>query len=284
MSRRTRRVRLGRQWSDLAAMRAAVVEVFDVTVGDQRGSVFDGDYYAVDGVSGTTQSLIDRIDNTHTLTQGTSANQCAISSADAALKNSRSLTFAATEYYVSSRAASLWRYMHGDSSTPCTAVIVFVPTTDGASVATSTVFATVRQQDSASATGAFTTFATTTTTGEFNYRVTRSTATFTLNITVSGAPFSQGTGYSLRFRYAEGAGSPEYSAYKSGVSLSAGDSILAPATSSPASALVFGANAVTFDRRLAGRIAFAGFAPKDFSASEVSLVSAYLVAKYGVAT
>lgn len=245
------------------------------------GSIFSGDYYAIDGGTSKVASIIDHLDPTHALTQGTSAQQVAAPSADANLNSALSFTFAVSQRYTSNRAASTWAYLHGASSTPSTTVAVFVPNTDGASVTNNTIFSSVRNNDFTTQVGALLAYSTTTTVGGLIYRVGNGAAQ--VISTTPTTVFSQNVGSSMRVKYAEGTAT-EFSVHKLGVLASSGNSTNAPSASAPQSSLVLGASAVTFDQGLAGRLAFLAMVPKELSANELVVLSAYTTAKYGVAS
>lgn len=246
------------------------------------GSVFTADFYAVDGVTGKVASIIDWLDPTHALVQATSANQVDVPTHDSALNGAKSFTFAGSQRYVSNRAASAWKYLHGDSNTPSTTVAVFVPTTDGSFAVSNTIWGTVRQQDGSSQNGAFCSYTTATGTNEVTYRVTRSTTTTTLSSSTV-TTFPQGVGTSVRTRYAEGAGTPEWVVRKLGTQIASGDSLAAPATGNPQSSLTVGANAISFDRGLNARLAFLAFAPKMLSTDESAALLEFTFSTYGKA-
>lgn len=241
--------------------------------------MFSADRFTIDGTSGKVSALVDWMDSTHTLAQATSANQAAAPAADSAVRGARSLTFTGSQLYVSSRAASTWKYLH--DGTGFAVVAVFVPDTGGGSAAQNTIASTVRGADIASASGLVLSYTTTTTTGGLVARVARANATPTINQTPTTV-FTQSTAYSLRFDYLEGAGT-EYHLSKSGVSLATGASLAAPTATDPQGTLTIGANVSDASNKLTGRLAFFATAPAILTAAQATTLSAYLTQKYGVA-
>lgn len=89
--------------------------LFQKDIGGVSGvsdSWFDASYYVLDGVSGKVSDFVDYIDPTHTLRQATSANQCAVPSAVAAMNNALCVQGTGVEFYTSTRAPSAWKYLH----------------------------------------------------------------------------------------------------------------------------------------------------------------------------
>ena len=83
--------------------------------------VFTADYYAVDGVTGKVAAFIDWNDSSHTLAQSTSALQVNLPTVDSRFAGALTITATqANTRYVSSRAASSWRFLH--DGTGCSVV------------------------------------------------------------------------------------------------------------------------------------------------------------------
>lgn len=89
-------------------------------VSDSR---FDADYYAIDGGSGKVSDFIDYVDPTHTLHQGTGANQVAIPAAYGPMAGAFAASFLGSQFYDSNRAASAWPYLHNGSGCGLTSVL-----------------------------------------------------------------------------------------------------------------------------------------------------------------
>jgi hypothetical protein len=244
------------------------------------GSVFTADKVTLDGTTGKMTSWVDWLDETHTLTQGTDALRSAAPGVDANLNGAKSVAFTGAQYYSSSRAASTWGYLHKGAG--AFKLIVWVPDTNGGSAALNTLFGTYRGQDSGTVSGINVLYTTTTATGTLQVAVARASGTRTIDQTALVTQFSQNVPATMRMDYLEGA-SPEYTIRKLGVSIASGASGAAPSATDPQSTLVVGANPVSFDRKLTGRIAFMAFAPKVPTAGETQTIVDYIQQVYGVA-
>lgn len=112
---------------------------------------FIADRYTVDGGTGNVGSFVDLNDSTHTLAQAVGAAQVAVPAAHADFGGRLCGTFAGASYYVSSRAASTWNYLH--NGTGMEVVCVFTPTGVGA-VVTNVIWGTVNGGSVATQSGA----------------------------------------------------------------------------------------------------------------------------------
>lgn len=91
------------------------------------------DTCSIDGVTGKVASFVDRVPSgtgiratapSHALVQTTGANQVALPAHNASMGGRLTCTFAGSEYYVSSAAASAWKYLN--DGTGCDTFIVLV--------------------------------------------------------------------------------------------------------------------------------------------------------------
>lgn len=266
MSRRTRRGRCSSVGYNPSALFYAVKNIFDVTVSGQRGCIFSGDNYTVDGVSGKTASFVDHIDNTHAAAQSTSGSQVALPVADATLNGAMSYSFAGGQRYISNRAASAFKFLH---TGPFFEVAVFV---SGSS--DRFVWSTINFASTAGKTGALSFHGPTSIT-----RRGYDAGTIVLSAGPT-TPFSNGARGSFAMQYLEGA-SPEYVTRGNGAQLSTGSA--AGGVADPETTLYIGGHSGG-TLYYTGRIAFLGLMPAIPTASQLATISAYTQAKYGVGT
>jgi hypothetical protein len=263
--------------ANLAALFASVRTIFDVTSGGQRGSVFTSDYYALDGGTGKVSDFVDYIDNTHTLHQGTSAQQAAVPATDANLRGAKSTTFA-NQWYDSTRAASLWKYLH--DGTGMTIINVFVPNT--ASNGFYSVCGTVSGLNIDTGVGLYHRWLHGATRTVYLY-VSRASATRTVSAQVASlATLGQNVGSVTDCSYQE-ATSPEYNVRIANVSVVSGSSAAAPSAANPDATLRLGAD-VLGGQPAAMRWRATLLAPKTLSAAERAAVYAWILADTGIAT
>lgn len=231
------------------------------------GSVFDAGYYALDGASGKVAAFIDYLDPTHTLAQGTSANQVSAPAPDAAFNNEASVSFTATQYYTSSRAASAFRYLH--DGTGCT--MIAVCTVSDLS-ATRALLAT---RGTSAATGIRWGFVSTPA-----YSFVALNGATNVVTAQTGTPVVN-TNYIYRASYVE-SGSPEYVLATGNSTITSGSSASAPAAGDPTATLRLGANTDAAQPHR-GKLCALLLAPKVLSAGELATVHSYFLAKYAVA-
>jgi hypothetical protein len=245
----------------LVAQFSAVKKVF------AGGSIFTTDYYALDGVTGKVAAFIDFLDPTHTVAQGTSANQVPAPLADAGLNGQRSATWSATQFYTSTRAASSWRYTH--DGTGCTVFSVFVPT----SLASTSALVSTK---SGAATG-FVFYVSTSPSYSLNVFNTTNTV-----ISPAGGTPVVGTPAILSFTYSETDSPSKYFLRRGNTQLAAGNSSFTPASGDPTSTLILGA---TPGGGSPGRYRWACtfMVPRVITAAERATVHTYIQNKYGVA-
>lgn len=244
---------------------AAVNATTDLGGVTQLPVVLSGDSYEVDGVSGKVSTLVDLLDGTHKPAQATSATQVAVPSASSALRGSLAFTFAGAQYYVSNRAANLFRFLQN----PVWAVAVIVPSATGERV----VFSTIQP-------------AATTQLGAYFARVSTEIKWRGYNgsgIAMAGGGAvtqANGTAYCMSVDYSEGS-SPEHRTRQNGASVATSNSGGAPSTSDPQSTLYVGAYN-TGASPLQGDLGWLSISPKRPSAADYQNLSAYLYRKYGV--
>lgn len=87
--------------------------------------VFTADRYLSDSSTGKTAAFVDWCDPTHVLAQSTGARQAAIPAAHADYGGSLCASFAGGQFYVSSRAAAKWDFVHNGAS--CETFFVLTP-------------------------------------------------------------------------------------------------------------------------------------------------------------
>jgi hypothetical protein len=256
----------------LAALRAQVVSAWDTTVQvggvNQRTSLFEGDYYGVDGVTSKVGTIIDRIDPTHALAQTVSARQVAVPTVDATLGNALTLPFAGAQWYGSNRPASAWRHQHSGIGFWC-AVWTATNASSRAMWSTINIAALPANNGSyfvASATGV-------------TFRAYNAGA-LAVNASGTAVAYPAGSACTVAISVLDGA-AQELQVRSDGAQ------VASAATSSfsvadPAAALLFGSH---LDSTLPflGRLGLLMFAPFRPSADQLAILNAYTVAKYGVA-
>lgn len=94
--------------------------------GDAR---FEASSYTIDEVTGKTSAFVDLNDGTHTLAQSTDALQVVVPTAATSLNGQLAASFAGGQRYVSSRAASAWKFLH--DGTGCDVWGVFTNSVNG---------------------------------------------------------------------------------------------------------------------------------------------------------
>lgn len=91
-------------------------------VSGESDTWIDGDFVAVDGTTGKLQSWIDYVDQTHLLSQTVSGNQCALPASNAGFASAKTAPFAASVFFDSSKAPSLWSVMNSGAGVTYTVV------------------------------------------------------------------------------------------------------------------------------------------------------------------
>jgi hypothetical protein len=234
---------------------------------DQRTSLFEADYYGVDGVTGKVGTFIDRIDPTHALAQTVSARQVAVPTADATLGNALTATFSA-HWYDSSRAASAWRHQHSGIGYWAAGFV-------SALTAGRFLWCTINSSDTASKHGAFFLPSNTNRTDRLY-----TNGTMLLNV-VTASTFTSGKACTASLSYLEG-GSPEYTANNDGAQVASGASAAGtPSVADPPFTMRIGAGP-TGGSTMMCRLGFLIFAPFRPSAGQLTTLNAYLLPKYGM--
>lgn len=229
--------------------------------------------------SGKCTALVDLLDSTHLLSQGTSSAQCDEAADDDTLAGSKSLTFTGSQYYVSNRPASAWKHLH--DGTGFDAVFVFVPTT--LNTGTYTFISTCQQSAFATQVGYW--WGLTVVSGlRQTLRVGAANATRVIDSadkTFGGQPEDPRI---CRVRYKEGA-SPEYVNGVGTITLQSGSSSIAPSSSSPQYTLCLGAdnNGATFLGKYRFHSMFISEAGSTFSDTDIARIYTYIEDQAGIA-
>jgi hypothetical protein len=262
-----RRARSSSGGSPLPRLLAATKSIFDVTVSGQRGCIFTSDSYTIDGVTSKVGAFVDLIDDTHTAAQTSSALQVVAPAADSTLNGAKSYTFAGGQRYFSSRAASAFRYLHEG---PFFELAVFVSGSSDRILWSTINFAATAGQNGALS------FHGPTSISRRGYNAG------SLALAAGPAtPFTNGARGSFAMHYLEG-GSPEYTTRGNGAVLSTGASAGAPAAADPQNTLYIGGHSGG-TLYYTGRLAFLGLMPAVPTAAQLSIISQYTLAKYGIA-
>lgn len=233
-------------------------------------SMFCADAYNIDGVTGkvaswqelsTHASGILSIDATHRMAQSTSALQCAVPTANALFRGRVSATFV-DQRYISSAAASAWRFLH--DGTGSTIYEVFsLDSVAGAKYRLSTSYGSTQRGWNSSQSG--TTIASFISNGTDNA------------VAQSGTVLAVTTPYYTRTRF-------ETTTLDTYLKTALGDDAVypSPSASDPVATLMLGNRVIVIDSPFAGKWLASVIAKGAYSAAYDAIVKAWISAKYGV--
>jgi hypothetical protein len=224
------------------------------------GFAFTGSRYELDGVSGKVLRFVDWLDPTHYLAQATSANQCAVPAATAAVRNALTAAFDSNPFYVSTRAAAEYSYLHNETDSS----LIF----GGINGSTAGTRYMVATRDASGTSGVDIGMSLSRNTTPNNaYNVRNDTSTSISSAFASAAlneVFYLDVGYSNR--------STKWRAYKRRTLGGSGDPTGAPSTAAPSGSLTLGARAgagsATAANRFIGNFVFMFGRPKRLRQSE----------------
>lgn len=222
------------------------------------GSVFTADRYNVDGGTGKVASYTDWLDSTHTIAQGTGANQHVLPVADSTAGNALVSTTVTSGVYASSRAASLWRYPHDGTGVtvihvgyPASATTGYWATSEGGGAGVGAGFGV--------------------TTGPTQITRWRTTAAANLIASSTGA-LNLNAWNTQRITYQNGA-SPEVLIYTNGTQRVSGSDAAAPDTGDPNTTMRWFVSMPAGNKWLASF-----FAPRVLNAAQIALVNQWTAA------
>jgi hypothetical protein len=265
---------LPEDWGDgCAARQAEAAQLFSAVLDIYAtGSVFTADYYALDALSGLVVAFVDWIDPTHALSQSIEGLQTTPSSM---------APFYGSHYYVSSRPASAWKFLH--DGTGCAWTLVWLPR-DTSLAGRNNVLLTTHSGGHLTHVGFVHSYVTPVgaVDGQVAYRVANATATPPVtDATVPSALVVSSTTVHTSAKYKEG-DSPEWHRKSLGVIEASGASDSAPSSANPRLALHLGA----YDNALQGAIFdFAALLirPTPLTVEEEETQQAWIAAAYGAA-
>ena len=246
----------------------------DTQVRNVAYSRFGAEWYTVDGVSGKVASWTERslhpsgilsIDASHKMEQATSAQQCAIPTADSLFNGRVSAAFA-DQRYTSHASASAWRCLHDGTGCAVYNVLSYSNLTGAKYVLATTSGGTAVGFNTGTSGAAL--------------------AAAVLNVgAVIGAPsggtLTTSTAYYTRYRYEENV-SPEIDIFAKTTSMNTIPSTSgAPSTGDPTATLMLG-NRQAVNAPFVGNWLETIVIKGSYSATIDALIKSYFAAKYGV--
>lgn len=253
----------------------SAIERFAAALDGSGAQLFTGYRYALNEPTQTVAGLIDWYDDANLFAQpGAASLQVARPTKSALFGGHPYYTFTGAEYYDSSRAAALWKFMNFPTAAGCYAHAIYVVRATGLR----TLFASYRQPDYTTQHGSM--LFTNAGSNNFGYNVGRAntTRTVAVNSTLAGTAVVR----AVSVEYAETGVNPEWRTRNNGTVISSGLSAAAPVDANPSATMRVGGMAVTLESLFVGDLAQLFFMPSTPTADQRAAIQE-MFATYGVA-